>query len=337
MATIRDVAQAAGVSVGTVSACINASAPVSEALRRRVDQAIERTGYRPDALARSLKTGVTRTLGLVVSDLAAPFAASIAQGAADTAQSQGYALLLAVSAGSPETEESCLGFLAARRVDGAILLPTAVGAKDLQRWRGAFDAPVLVIGNPPKDCPFDSVAADYTEGASVAADHLAGLGHNCIALVIGPGLAAHDAECLAGYRRALERRGIAFRPRLVRVAGARPGQAQDTARALLAAPERPTAILACGGTLALSVLGVFASLGLKCPEDVSLVSLGDGDWAAAAAPAITAIADPARKIGAEAARMLLERLQGGAALPPRRAPVSCALNLRQSAGPASRA
>lgn len=328
MVTIHDVAKAAGVSIATVSACINASAPVSPALRRRVNDAVAATGYRPDALARSLKTGVTRTLGLAVESLGSPFAAAVAQAAVRAAAEKGYAMLLAHGLD--------LAGLEARRVDGILALPAT--SAPLEGLPGAR-CPVAVAGVPAEGC--DSIAADHAGMAEAAVEHLAGLAHRRIALVVGPAHVPQGERILEGYRRALDRHGIRFQPRLVRVAAPgkakteRQDQARDIARALLAASDWPSALIVCGETLALGMLGATAAAGIACPAGMSILALGDGDWMAHAMPPLTAIAEPAREIGGGAVKLLLDRIGGGIAPAARHVLVPGALSVRGSTAPAS--
>ncbi len=320
MATIRDVAKTAGVSIATVSACINASAPVSPALRRRVTEAVASTGYRPDALARSLKTGVTRTLGLVVENLGNPYAAAMVQAAVAAAADKGYAAILAHG----------LDFagLEARRVDGILALAAAPG--NLPGLR----CPVVLAGAVAEAC--DSIAGDHAQMADRAVEHLAGLGHDRIALVVGPAYVTQGERILEGYRRALVQHGIRFQPRLVRIAAPgkakaeRQDQARDIARALLATAEWPSALIVCGEALALGMVAALAAAGIACPAGMSVMALGDGPGAANAVPPLTTIAEPAGEIGAGAVRLLLERIGGGIGPAARRILVPGVLTARAS-------
>jgi LacI family transcriptional regulator len=146
-------------------------------------------------------------------------------------------------------------------------------------------------------------------------------------------------QALEGYRRALDRHGMRFEPRLVRVAApgkaksGRQDQARDTARALLAVPDWPSAAVVCGAGLALGMIGAMAVAGIACPTGISIVALGDGDWAGQTSPALTAVGEPAREIGAEAVRLLLDRLKNGTGPTAGRVLVPGALVLRASTAP----
>ncbi|MGQ0676545.1 MAG: LacI family DNA-binding transcriptional regulator [Rhodospirillales bacterium] len=334
MATINDVAKAARVSIATVSACVNGSAPVSPALRRRVEDAVARTGYRPDAVARSLKTGLTRTLGLAVDDLGDPVAAAIAQAVARAVGEKAYAVILA---GGGD-----VAALEARRVEGIVLLPargdgsSAAGARPKR-------CPAVMAGAPGADATIDSASWDHALAADAAVEHLAALGHGRIALVIGQDHVPQGERILEGYRRALTRHAIRFQPRLVRVAAPgkakpdRKDQARATARALLAGQDWPTGLIVCGGALALGMMGAMEAAGLACPAGMSIVALGDAAWAEHSSPPLTAVAEPAQEIGAEAVGLLLERLRDGAGPAPRRIFLPGRLVLRAStAAPAAR-
>ena len=324
MATIRDVAKAAGVSIAAVSACINASAPVSPALKRRVEAAVAGAGYRPDALARGLKTGATGMLGLAVDGLADPFTAAVAEAAVQAAAERGYAVLLA---GGGD-----IAGLEARRVEGILAMPGPAEGNGRK-----FRCPLATVRGASEG--FDGVDADFAQMAEAAVEHLAGLGHRRVALVIGPAHVARGERILAGYRRALARHGLSFAPRLVRVAApgkAKPGlvqQAQDTARALLASQDWPSALIVCGGALARFMAQAMAQAGLACPAGVSIAALGDDGWTRHGAPALTAVAEPARDIGAEAVRLLLGRIRGKEPMPARDVLLPGALTVRESTAP----
>jgi LacI family transcriptional regulator len=339
MTTIHDVAKAAGVSIATVSARINASAPVSQTLARRVDMAIERTGYRPNALARGLKTGATLTLGLAVDALADPTSAAIAQAVVRAADAQGYAVILASG-----TADRDLAALEARRVEGMVLVPVPAATRG-GGTRRESGVPAVILGGLPDDAGAESIGVDYAQAADAAVEHLAALGHGRIALVIGHDHVPQGERILEGYRRTLARHGVRFLPRLVRVAAQGSaksrldggGQARETARALLAAPEWPTAIVVCGSSLALGMMSALAAAGLACPTALSMVALNDADWMAHAPPPLTAVAEPAREMGSEAVRLLLERRRDGAVAAPRRVLLPGALIVRGSTAPPSAA
>jgi LacI family transcriptional regulator len=335
MATIHDVAKAAGVSIATVSARVNASAPVSPALARRVDEAIARTGYRPDALARSLKTGVTRTIGVLAGDPADPVSAGILAGIAEAAAATGYAVLLSATGRGPDRAETALRLVSGRRPDGVIAVPGV--AESRHAWLLDLPKPAVVVGDPPEGADLDAVAPDRAGAAEAATAHLTELGHRRIALVIGQGHAAPGERAVEGYRRALAARDIRFEPRLVRVVGKggadRQLQAREVLRALLAGAEWPTALVVLDGILAVGMLGAFAPLGLACPGGMSVVALGDADCAAYVVPPLTAVPVPARELGGAAVRLLLDRIAGKSGPEPRRILVPPAPVMRASTAP----
>jgi LacI family transcriptional regulator len=313
MATIRDVATAAGVSTATVSAVVNRSAFVSAALEARVRRAIDATGYRPHALARALKTGSARVLGLVLPDLDAPGAAALAARVAAAARQHGLALLLELSADDPAGETACLERLGGQRVAGLMLMPAGGGADYADQLKHRLDRPAVLLDRAVEGLAADAAGIDHQAAAAAAAAHLLALGHRAIALIAGPPQASTTAAQLAGLRAALAARALAAGPRLVRIVPGRAGHAAAAARALIGGPDAPTAIIAGTAAIALEVLGVLRALDLAVPADLSLLSLEEAAWMAPLG--IGAAAAPMAALAESAVALLLARM-GDPAGPP---------------------
>ncbi|HLZ02787.1 MAG TPA: LacI family DNA-binding transcriptional regulator [Bradyrhizobium sp.] len=318
MTTISDVAELAGVSIATVSAVINDSAPVRPALRQRVLSAIDATKYQPHSVARSLKTGISRTIGLVISDVTNPFFGAIARTIESTLQAQGYALMLCNSDEDPEKEERYLRLLQSHRVSGIVIALAGSDPSYGRRIGEIIKAPAVLIDRTNPVLPLDSVTVDNAGGTLAAITQLLAAGRRRIGIVLGPKGVSTSEERLAGYQKALLAHDIAFEPRLVRHGYFRQDEGFAATRSLLA-EERPDAIFAANNLMAIGALKAIAAAGLVCPRDVSIACFDDFEWAAVCEPKITTVEQPTEEIGRTAVSLLFERIRGTASVKtPRR-------------------
>lgn len=336
-ATIRDVARVAGVSTATVSATLTGSAPVSPALAERVRAAVAEVGYRPDAVARSLRRGETRMLGLLLADVTNPFTTAVVHAVEAAAHARGYTLMLCNSDEDPAKERTYLDLLRAHRADGVMLMPVGFGRDYGREVRRMLDVPAVLVDRTIPAMALDAVTVDGATGTRDAVAHMVALGHRRIGILAGPaGVSAGD-ERLAGYRAALEAAGIPFDPALVRDGAFRQNPAHAATLDLLRQPEPPTALFACNNLMAIGMMRAVAEIGLDCPRDLSVACFDDFDWAEAFQPRLTTVAQPTDAIGAQAVTLLLDRLAPSPppglrhiVLPPR-------LVLRDSCAPPRRA
>ncbi|MCX5732933.1 MAG: LacI family DNA-binding transcriptional regulator [candidate division NC10 bacterium] len=308
MATLHDVAHLAGVSTATVSATINGTAIVSPALQEKVRKAVAELGYNPDAIARSLKTGTTRTLGLIISDIANPFFAAVIRGIEDVANERGYALMLCNTDERPEKERAYMQLLQSRRVDGMIMAP--VGKReDYEDLGRAMPAPVVFIDRRVP-AQADAVVVDNVRGAREAVGYLLGLGHRRIGVISGLPQISTSIERLAGYHQALHEAGLESDPLLLKVGYSRLEGGYRAALELLAMPDRPTAIFASNNLMVIGLMRAVAERGLACPAAVSVVGFDDFDWASVFQPRLTTVAQPTYEMGVKAAELLFARMGG---------------------------
>jgi LacI family transcriptional regulator len=308
MATLHDVAHLAGVSTATVSATINGTAIVSPALQEKVRKAVAELGYNPDAIARSLKTGTTRTLGLIISDIANPFFAAVIRGIEDVANDRGYTLMLCNTDERPEKERAYMQLLQSRRVDGMIMAP--VGKReDYEELGRAMPAPVVFIDRRVP-AQADTVVVDNVRGAREAVGYLLGLGHRRIGVISGLPQISTSIERLAGYHQALDEAGLESDPLLLKVGYSRLEGGYRAAQELLAMPDRPTAIFASNNLMVIGLMRAVAERGLACPAAVSVVGFDDFDWASVFQPRLTTVAQPTYEMGVKAAELLLVRMGG---------------------------
>ncbi|MDV9168770.1 LacI family DNA-binding transcriptional regulator [Streptomyces sp. W16] len=341
MATMVDVARSAGVSVATVSHVLNDTRPVLPSTRQAVLSAIEELGYIPNTLARSLVTSRTRSIGLAVSAISNPYFTEILQGVEAGALEHGYSLLIADPHDDPEHELKVVQLLHERRVDGMIVAPSAdPGA--LVAHLGRHSVPTVfldrVVEAPPDDpspsdqaCAFDQVCAENIEPTAQLVTHLAGLGHRRIGLVAGlPGLST-TGERIAGYRYGLAAAGLPYDERLLAHGDSESAGGERATSTLLSLAAPPTALVTANNAMTIGALRALREHGLSVPGDLALCCFDDFAWADLFEPRLTAIAQPSKEIGAEAVRLLLDRL----AAPDRPARVlrlPCAFVHRTSCG-----
>ncbi|BBK31852.1 LacI family transcriptional regulator [Stella humosa] len=300
----------AGVSTATVSAALNGSSPVSLALQERVRAAVDTVGYRPDGIARSLRRGETRMLGLLLADITNPFTTAVVHAMEAAAHARGYSLMLCNSDEDTGRERTNLDLLRTHRADGVMLMPVGFGRDYGQAVRRALDRPAVLVDRTIPGLPLDAVTVDGATGTRLAVAHMIAHGHHRIAVLAGPaGVSASD-ERLAGYRQALADAGLAADPELVRDGGFRQGPAYAATLDLLRAARPPTALFACNNLMAIGMMRAVADMGLDCPGDLSVACFDDFDWAEAFRPRLTTVAQPTDAIGTQAVELLLDRLGG---------------------------
>ena len=326
--TIGDVARAAGVSIPTVSKVINQRDGVAPATMLRVQQVVEELGYETSLVARSLRSSRTGVVGILVPEFE-PFSTELLRGISSATTGTGYELLayagLMTGADQPGWERRSLSRLSGTLIDGAIVVTptTALSSSSI---------PVVAIDPHTGPEGHATVDADNEGGAVDAVEHLVALGHTRIAHVHGRADLASAQLREAGYRRALAAAGIAVDERLVCDGGYQEDQSAVVAHELLTLPDRPTAVFAANDSSAFGVLRAATALGLRVPEDLSVIGFDDVPQASTTTPPLTTVAQPLAELGSRAVEMLLTMLRGEPASAHVRLPTT--LRVRQSTGPA---
>ncbi|WP_067042968.1 LacI family DNA-binding transcriptional regulator [Streptomyces sp. FXJ1.172] len=350
MATMADVARSAGVSVATVSHVLNGTRPVLPHTRQAVLDAIDTLGYTPNTLARSLVTSRTRSIGLAVSAISNPYFTEILQGVEAAALEAGYSLLIADPHDDPGHERKVAQLLHERRVDGMIVAPSA-RPQDLVGYLRRHAVPTVFLdrvidarvlaGTPVAgeggaaaggDAPWcDQVCTGSVAPTALLVTHLAALGHRRIGMVAGlPGLSTTEERVL-GYLDGLTAAGLAHDERLVVSGSSESAGAEQATATLLALPDPPTALVTANNAMTIGALRTLRRRGLSIPDDVALCCFDDFAWADLFSPRLTAIAQPSRELGAQAVRVLLDRL-GQPRRPARTVRLPCAFVHRTSCG-----
>lgn len=304
--SVRDVAAAAGVSVGTVSNVLNQPDKVSVETAERVQAAIVKLGFVRNDAARQLRAGRSRSIGLIVLDVANPFFTDLARGAQTRASEHNLSVLLGNADESAERESEYLDLFEEQRVHGLLISPLGDGDEELERLRGR-GTPVVLVDRTGVDRGFASVSVDDVAGGELAALHLLGLGRRRIAYVGGPASIRQVEDRLAGARR-----GVAATPgaaievfegeSLSVLEGRRIGEEIHRR----GAAERPDAIFAANDLLALGVLQALVMLGgVRVPEDIALIGYDDIGFAESAVVPLSSIRQPSELIGTTAVDLLL--------------------------------
>jgi LacI family transcriptional regulator len=311
-ATIHDVAQAAGVSVSTVSKVINGRYGVSAKTFARVMDVVSELGYESSLIASSLRRGRTDVVGVLVAEFE-PFALALLQGIAEGLEGTGYDLLAyagslsgANDAGHTGWERRSLSRLGGTLVDGAIIVTPTVDSP-------SATVPVVAIDPHTGEPGTASVDSDSLDGALQATRHLIELGHRRIGHLRGRGDLESALLREEGYRRALTEAGIEVDPALIGDGGYRADEATEAATAILSLADPPTAIFAANDLSAIRTLEIARARGLRVPDDLSVVGFDDIPGAAAAEPPLTTIRQPLQEMGETAVRMLLRELGDGSA------------------------
>lgn len=306
--TIRDVAEAAGVGIGTVSRVINGHANVGAELRGRVLAAVRKLGFAPDAAAQSLRSGFSRTVACVVRDLTVPVLASFAEGMQRELDRKGYGLLIASSFHAVAREKDLLASFARRRVDGLVIATSSERDRGLLKLLREAPMPVVLLDRANPET-IDHVRVDHASGTRTAIAHLLALGHRRIAVISGADVVSPVRERLHGVEQAFAAIGLKPDPALIRLGSFSTAFATQEAAALLDAPQPPSAFFVAGTALLPGLLRALQERGLSVPRDVSVVAGAESELAEFHSPPISAVRWDHGVLGEAAARFLLARLE----------------------------
>lgn len=332
MTTIKQVAARAGVSSATVSHVINGTRYVSETVREQVQKAMDELGYRPNALARSLRSGITHTLGLILPDSANPFFAEVGHSIETAAFEAGYSVILCNTENDFEKESLYMDVLTKKQVDGIIFVTTGERSDSLKNLV-EMKIPTVVMDRDFPGLELDVVLADNLQGGVLATQHLISLGHKRIGCIAGPSSINPSSRRLAGYRRALQAAGLVVEPELITNGDFHPESGWEVGHAMLSKQNAPTAIFACNDLMAMGALRAATELGLRVPDDLALVGYDDIELASYTNPPLTTIKQPKSEMGLAVLNFLLSRIQDKQSA-PQSALLPVSLIIRDSCGAA---
>lgn len=331
---MHDVARLANVSIATVSAVVNGKGGVSAKREALVREAMATLDYHPDLVARSLKMGSTNVIGMVVPDVMNQFYTEAMRGVEDEARASGYLLMLCNSNEDAEHEHHLLGMLFSQRVDGVLLASSDSTAAFDRQIKRRF--PIVFIDRVPEGVNERVVTTDNVNAAYEATKHLISLGHERIAIIAGrlPMSTGHDR--VEGFRKAMQEAHLPIREEYFQRGDFSLESGSQCGDALMNLDTPPTAIFSSNNMMTLGLMRSLANLSVKCPQDVSVVSFDDFDWAANFSPKLTTVAQPAYEIGRQAMQMLFRLIKTAKEkdLPPEASLILPAeLRIRESTAP----
>jgi DNA-binding LacI/PurR family transcriptional regulator len=325
--TMQDVADLARVSRALVSLVMRDSPKVSPASRAAVLAAADQLGYRPNLMARSLASRRTNTLGVLVDDIHNPFFHDVADGIQHAAEQQGFGMIINVGRREPERERQAIDALLDFRVDGLLLLGPRLAHEHIDS--AAARAPVVVVGRPTSSQFVDSINNDEIEGTALIVTHLVGLGHRSIVHIDGgPGAGARPRR--AGFELAMDAAGLTpdvVSGNFTEASGA------DAADVLLARASLPTAIFAANDVCAIGLLDRLSQVGVRVPDDVSVVGYDNTSLATLGYVSLTSVDQPRYDMGVLAVETLLKRIENPGAATMHHVLKPTLIERRTSAGP----
>jgi LacI family transcriptional regulator/LacI family repressor for deo operon, udp, cdd, tsx, nupC, and nupG len=333
--TIEDVAKRAGVSKGTVSAVMNARNTVSLHTRDHVLKVMKELHFRPQGIARNLRNGNQyKSIGIIIKDLNYPFFTAIASGVREYASSKGYSLIITSSEYSHHAEERLSQFFSAKDVKGAIIAPLVEGTAEIEHLfkLKMINYPFVLLADV-KGIQANVVAIDNSNAIKKAVKYLMDQGHTRIVHFAGPPSSSHTLERIEGFRHAFSESMLAFREDMVVSVGSRHEESYGNTLEYFRERNRgeyPTAIVCFNDGQALAILTALKDLGIRVPEDISIIGNDDISYASIYPVPLTTIRAPQREIGERAAELLIRNIESSKPLPVERVVLETELVVRES-------
>lgn len=334
MPTIRDVAKRAGVATMTVSRVINNSDYVSETTRAKVEAAITELGYVPNMLGPSLRFDQTNTLAVILTDITNPFWTTVARGVEDAAHQASYSVILCNTDESLEKQEQYLHMLLKRRIDGILFVPAENSPAAVQLIRQQKIGFVVLDRHLPGE-DIDIVRGDSLGGAYNLTRHLIDLGHQNIAVISGPKDISTSFDRVAGFQKAMEEADIRVREENIYWGSFNWKDSYRMAMKALSLSPPPTALMACNYFIAIGALKALSEVGLRIPEDISMVSFDDVPDIINPYPFLTVAIQEAYEMGFQATELLIARLRDEGPEEGQRIILPTKLLIRHSTAPPS--
>lgn len=307
MVHLEEVAQLAQVSLSTASRALSKPEMVAKSTRQRVLEAARALGYEPNQVARSLRQRSSRSLGLLITDILNPFHATLAKGVQDAAERHNYTVFLFNTDEEPEKERRALGILRGHLPQGLILVPTPKAKENLGLLG---NLPTLELDRSSGTPGVHSIMVDNLGGARTAVQHLIALGHRRIGMIAGRLDISTAVERHQGYREALDLAGLPYQEDLMLLGNHREVDGRVAAHALLSRPPktRPTALFVGNNEMTVGAVLAARELGLRIPQDLSIVGFDDSRWARTLSPTLTVVAQPEYELGFLGCQTLLSSL-----------------------------
>lgn len=326
--SIKDVAKAAGLSVATVSRALNGQSAVSDDARAKVLSAAESLGYRPNIVARSLRTDRTRTIGLVISDVLNPYFTELARSVEEEARELGYSVIIGNADERADLEAHHVRTLLERRIDGLLVSP-ADDHSPLTLDVADGPTPVVFVDRWIPGCATPVVRADGREAIRDLVAHLYALGHRRLAIIAGPVTTTTGRERVEAFRAALSEFGLLLPESHIGRGDFQTRSGRLATEHFLDLPKRPDVVFATDNLMALGALDAIRERGLRVPDDIGLAAFDDIPWFPHTAPPITTISQPTTELGRVAVRALADLISGK---PARSTVLPAHLVVRRSCG-----
>jgi DNA-binding LacI/PurR family transcriptional regulator len=307
LASIKDVAARAGVSVASVSRVLNQSKPVAAATQQRVLAAAEALHYSIDQRARALRRRKSGTLGLIVSDVANPYFPDVIRAIESVAYHNGHDLFLCNSDEDPERERFYVRAMIAQRIGGIIIVPVTLTSASLALAL-RNDIPIVCLDRRLDDIALDSVLIDNRAGGALAADALLDGGHRRIGAIVAT-RTTPGSDRLLGFAQRLAERGVPLADEFVRDGEYKQSGGYAAARSIFALQERPTGLFVANLPMTLGALQAARERGFVVPRELSLIAFDDTPWATFLDPPLTTISQPTDELGSAAATLLIDRVE----------------------------
>jgi len=307
MVSIKDVAKAAAVSTATVSRVLADKPHVREEVRARVMAVVETLGYRPNRIARNLRSRQSNVIGLIISDIENPFFQQVSRAVEDAAHQQGYSVMLCNNDEDPVKEKRYLTLLRDENVAGVILSPTRQTADNFTET-SELNIPMVIIDRRVSNAEVDNVLIDNVQSTHTIVSHLVEHGYRRISGIFGVG-STTGRERREGFMRALNDNHLQPLPELLKYTNPREDDGFQTTMRLLELPDPPDAIFTSNSLLAAGVLCALRERNKAIPEEIALASFDETTWAKLVVPSLTVIQQPTYEIGRTATELLLKRIQ----------------------------
>ena len=313
MVSIRDVSKAAGVSVATVSRSLAIPSRVAKSTRERVLRVVEELGYKPNLLARNLRSQESRLIVVLVTNISNPFFSRVIRGIEKVAQELGYSVLLGDTQNNDVIEARYIGLLSAKQADGVIQLSSSLHGRvfDLILKENP-DAAVINACACLDAAPCSTVGVDDVGASRIMTEHLLSLGHRRIAVLSGPSESPHSRDRMFGHRLQLRAAGVPFDESLIVSGEFNLRSGAEAVDRVLAMPAKPTALFCFNDEMAIGAMQGLTQAGCSVPHDLSVAGFDDIEFAAYTTPPLTTIAQPADEMGKTAMELLYKRIKGEA-------------------------
>ncbi|OCA81863.1 catabolite control protein A [Pradoshia sp. D12] len=302
--TIYDVAREANVSMATVSRVVNGNPNVKPATRKKVNEVIERLGYRPNAVARGLASKKTTTVGVIIPDISSIFYAELARGIEDIATMYKYNIILSNSDSNEEKESRLIQTMLGKQVDGLVFMSSNITDEHIEEFKKS-PVPVVLAGTIEDSAQIPSVNIDYEQAVMDAIKSFADRGHKNIAMVSGSFQnAIIEKKMVPGYRKALEAANIPYNEEYLVETDASYDDGIEALNQLMELDNKPTAIFVCSDEAALGIIHAAQDKGISIPEDLEVISSDSTRLSLMVRPRLTSVVQPLYDIGAVSMRLL---------------------------------